>query len=238
MLAGLQSGLGGKSLLLLVSTVGAWWFISREINRPRKRKPRVPLFRRRSAQDCEDESESECIWEEKSLESDDESDDEFFANQSRRSSGEGSPPEDTPLKKEKNKKNHQEKGTVSVQEVVEKESAETSKILEQEEPEEDESAETKDGPVSAGKLILRTHSHSKLKESQDTHDKVDNRSDGEMFYGLLKLYSKDISIEERPQTPKRRESFLLCRESFEHTASDEGDPCHGEHSSEKIPSRV
>mmetsp|Transcript_12676 Transcript_12676/g.17621 ORF Transcript_12676/g.17621 Transcript_12676/m.17621 type:complete len:248 (+) Transcript_12676:378-1121(+) len=237
----LQSSLSGKSLLLLASTVGAWWFISKEINRTKaKRKPKVPLFR-----DCsnpirdgswrEEDSESDGAWEEKCPRNeDDELEEECFSiarpacidlSTNKDFNGEGSPPQSSPAKKSKHsyekelihaKSKHSEKEQdISGQDTSGKHISEDFK-------------ETNEGIEGQKRNLLIRPSHTTetgLIENENPED-AEARRDSGVFFGLLNLYAKDNGREEPPSTPRRRESLILCRETlnFKDDESAEGDP--------------
>mmetsp|Transcript_1077 Transcript_1077/g.1408 ORF Transcript_1077/g.1408 Transcript_1077/m.1408 type:complete len:250 (-) Transcript_1077:89-838(-) len=243
MMASLQSTLSGKSLLLLASTVGAWWFISREINRTKaKRKPKVPLFRNcsnpiRDGSWREEESESDGAWEEKCSRSDDEIEEECFpiarpacidSSTKKSLDGEGSPPQSTPAKK---CKHSCEKELTLVKSKRPAKEQDTSGQDTSGRQISEDFKETNQGIEGQKRnlLIRPTHTIKSDPFENENAEDAETRRDSGVFFGLLNLYTRDNGKEEPPSTPERRESLILCRETLnfeDDESADEGDPCN------------
>eukprot|EP00954_Amorphochlora_amoebiformis_P012636 987952-Amorphochlora_amoeboformis.AAC.2 len=245
----MSSLLGGKSgLLLLASTVGAWWYISREMSRLPKRKPKVPLFRHKR-KGCDDESEEE-VWEdEKSLLTDSDSEEEMSPKKPRKTSGstngEGSPPEDTPTRQGHKRVDATKRGKVLSD-------LNSSHVNESTGSKDDGAPQSTPGSSAndvkeeispkpqepVRRLLIRTPTHTTeiTRIPNKTIKCAESQRDSDMFYGFLSLYSKEAqAAEEPPKKVKRRTgSLVLPRDDLHRPSPDrrEGDP-FGDSSSKK-----
>jgi len=217
--------------LLLASSVGAYWIFSREFNRPRLRRAKVPLFEGRENRDGEYECESDELWEEKNLSSDDEaleSDSESLVKKVRKNEsvdsfpeGEGCPPAATPPPL-KSRKVIDNPNMDKDQEVLELEENSKGDVKDQETP------KSHDPRRPVRKLLIRTPTHTTEIIRIQRAQSAQARRDSDMFFNLLSLYSKESSEQQdkaqMPSNENDRSSVMLCRESLDHDRSDEGDP--------------
>jgi len=238
--------LSSRSIFFLASTVGAWWYLSRDIGAKRRRKPRIPLFRKHCPE-CEEADTEEDLWDLKQDEDDLEDDIPFHTRKPKQNKdGEGSPPRDSPRKP---KKLHAEKDDGNKLEDQDRENDEGGKKKNRIERvsvtggEEDnrkdipEKDDVKDDLASPPKgigrrICIKTPTHTtEIIRTKTGSPSRQAREDSDMFYGLLSLYSREkgASTPKTPQAPReacveRRESVMLCRESLDQIVQDEGDP--------------
>lgn len=255
MLSGLfVQGMGGKSLLLLATTIGAWWMISRELSRPKTRKSRNPLFKRQHGQIDKEEEEETDDETKKTKRFDERGDLTDFspvkkpANSESLEEGEGCPPDSTPStpitkssKKPEVDDRSAGKGATPVSSSKRQIPMNKSKDGQNEVKGIDAGKHLQ---TPARKLLIRTPTHEThiiRTERQNAKKKpAEAQRDSDVFFGLLQLYSGKAG-KPTPQpkpSPKNGETMIISRESLEQAEAPEGDPFYEASPVDPTPKRV